>query len=128
LRTLIGMDEEIPANVLAWATEFATRLAREDGVSEVGAWGVPTFAIDLSRESTRLDEAVHQAPAEVRAGAGRALRGVSQDGHGGVAHHARGCRDSLMIWKLLIAGGVGSLVSVGLMFAIIIWWASKIRF
>ena len=53
MRTLSAMDEEIPADVLAWVTEFAARLAREDGVSEVGAWGVPTFAIDLSKESTR---------------------------------------------------------------------------
>lgn len=47
------MNEPIPAEVLRWAHELAERLAREDGIGELGAWGVPTFAIDIHRESTR---------------------------------------------------------------------------
>jgi hypothetical protein len=33
---------------LAWANQLAERLAREDGYEEIGTW-----AIDLTRESTR---------------------------------------------------------------------------
>lgn len=45
----------IPEQVLAHALAYADRLAREDGLAEVGAWGVPveTFTIDVHRESTR---------------------------------------------------------------------------
>jgi hypothetical protein len=46
---------DIDPAVLTWANELADRLYREDGIAEVGAWGVPveTFAIDMTRESTR---------------------------------------------------------------------------
>jgi hypothetical protein len=47
------MDEQVPAGVLAWANELADRLARDDGITEIGAWGVETYAIDMTRESTR---------------------------------------------------------------------------
>jgi len=45
----------VPPEVLAYSAELAERLVREDGIAEVGAWGVPveTFAIDMTRESTR---------------------------------------------------------------------------
>ena len=32
-----------------------------------------------------------------------------------------------MIWKLLIAAGIGSLVSVGIILLVMAWWAGKIR-
>jgi hypothetical protein len=47
---------EMPSEVRAFATLLEHQLAREDGLEQVGAWGLDVsqvFVIDMTRESTR---------------------------------------------------------------------------